>query len=136
MLHQSPNPIAWVVPSTQIPQREETRNVVSPGRVTQIGSSMGPTYQPVSRSPSAQIPQREEMLNVLSPGRIDSSMDLTDVSLYKTPAQIPQQEEINLPSTPIIKRQPDAEKSISPERTKSPNESAFSTPVGTQWEEW
>ena len=94
---------------------------------------MGPTYQPVSRSPSAQIPQREEML---TPGPIDSSIDLTDVSLYKTPAQIPQQEESNLPSTPIIKRQSDAEKSLSPEKTKSPNESAFLTPVGTQREEW
>ena len=63
-------------------------------------------------------------------------MDLTDVSLYKTPAEIPQQEESNLPSTPIIKRQSDAEKSLSPEKTKSPNESAFLTPVGTQREEW
>ena len=109
---------------------------MSPGRVAQIDSSMGRTYQSVSRSPSAQIPQREEMSNVMSPGRVDSSMDLTDLSLYTTPAQIPQQEESNLPSTPIIERQPDAERSISPERTKSPNESAYSTPVGTQWQEW
>ena len=123
-------------PSTQIHQPEEIPNVMSLGRVAQIGSSMGRTYQHVSRSPSAQIPQREEMPNVLSPDRIDSSMDLTDVSLYKTPAQILQQEESNLPSTPIINRQSDAEKSLSPERTKSPNESAFSTPVGTQREEW
>ena len=123
-------------PSTQIPQREEIPNVMSPGRVTQIGSSMVRTYQPVSRSPSTQIPQREEMPNVLSPARIDSSMDLTEVSLYKTPAEIPQQEESNLLSTPIIERQSDAEKSLSPKRTKSPNESAFSTPVGTQRQEW
>ena len=143
-------------PSAQIPQREEIPNVMSPGRVTQIGSSMGPTYQPISRSPSSQIlqregsslgptyqpvsrspspqiPPREEML---TPGPIDSSMDLTDVSLYKTPAEFPQHEESNLPSTPIIKRQSDAEKFLSPEKTKSPNESAFLTPVGTQREEW
>ena len=63
-------------------------------------------------------------------------MDLTDLSLYATPAKIPQQKESNLPSTPIIGKQPDAERSISPERTKSPNESAYSTPVGTQWQEW
>ena len=75
------------------------------------------------------------MPNVLSPGRIESSMDLTDLSLYKTPAQIPQQEENNLPSTPIIEKQPDTESSISPERTKSPSESACSTPVSTQWRE-
>ena len=75
---------------------------MSPGRVIQIGSSMGPTYQPVSTLPSAQIPPQEEML---SPNRIETSMDLTDVSLYKTPAESPQQEESNLPSTPIIKRQ-------------------------------
>ena len=36
----------------------------------------------------------------------------------------------------MIKRQPDTERSISPERTKSPNESAYSTPVGTQCQEW
>ena len=123
-------------PSAQIPQQEEIPNVMSPGPVAQIDSSMGGTYQPVSRSPSAQIPQREEMSNVLSPGRINSSMDLTDVSLYKTPAQIPQQEESNLPSTPIIKRQSDAEKSLSPEKTKSPRKSAYLTPVGTPQQEW
>ena len=55
---------------------------------------------------------------------------------HKTPAQIPQQEESNLPSTPIIERQSDAEKSLSPERSKSPNQSAYSTPIGTQQEEW
>ena len=44
-------------PSTQIPQREEIQNVMSPGRVTQIGSSIDRAYQPVSRSPSAQITQ-------------------------------------------------------------------------------
>ena len=120
-------------PSAQIPQREETPNVMSPGRVIQIGSSMGPTYQPVSSLPSAQIPPQEEML---SPNRIETSMDLTDVSLYKTPAESPQQEESNLPSSPIIKRQYDAEKSLSPEKTKSPKKSAYSTPVGTQQEEW
>ena len=61
-------------------------------------------------------------------------MDHTDRSLStSTTAQIPQQEESNLPSTPIIERQHDSEKSISPERTKSLNESAYSTPVGTQW---
>ena len=120
-------------PSTQIPQREEIPNVMSPGRVTQIGSSMGPTYQPVSSLPSAQIPPQEEML---SPNRIETSMDLTDESLYKTPAKSPQQEESNLPSTPIIKKQSNAEKSLSPEKTKSPNKSAYSTSVGTQWQEW
>ena len=63
-------------------------------------------------------------------------MDLTDVSLYKTPAQTPQQEKSNLPSTPIIERQSDIEKSLSPEKTKTPKKSAYSTPVGTQREEW
>ena len=48
---------------------------MSPGRVIQIGSSMGPTYKPVSSLPSAQIPPQEEML---SPNRIETSMDLTD----------------------------------------------------------
>ena len=120
-------------PSAPIPQREEMPNVMSPGRITQIGSSMGPTYQPVSRSPSAQIQPQEEML---TPGRIETSMDLTDVSLYKTPAESPQQEESILPSTTIIKRQSDAEKSLSPEKTKSPKKSAYSTPAGTQREEW
>ena len=62
---------------------------------------------------------------MLTPGPIDSSMDLTNVSLYKTPAEFPQQEKSNLLSTPIIQRQSDAEKSLSPEKTKSPNESAF-----------
>ena len=90
-------------PSTQIPQREEIQNVMSPGRVTQIGSSIDRAYHPVSRSPSTQITQREEIPNVLTPARIDTSMDLTDVSLYRTPTEIPQQEEKNLPSTPIIK---------------------------------
>ena len=124
-------------PSAQIPQREEIPNVMSPGRVAQIESSMGRTYQSFSRSPSAQIPQREEMQNVLTPGRVDSSVDCTDRSLStSTTAQIPQQEESNLPSTPIIEKQPDTERSISPERTKSPNESAYSTPIGTQWREW
>ena len=123
-------------PSAQIPQREEIPNVMSPGRVTQIDSSMGRTYQSVSRSPSAQIPQQKEMSNVMSPGRVDSNMDLKDLSLYTTSIKIPQQEESNLTSTPIIERQPDTEKSISPERTKSPNESAYSNPVGTQWQEW
>ena len=102
-------------PYAQIPQREEMPNVMSPGRVTKIGNSMGPTYQPVSRSPSAQVPPQEEML---TPARIDTSMDLTDVSLYNTPAESPQQEENNLPSTPIIKRQSDAEKSLSLEKKK------------------
>ena len=123
-------------PSTQIPQREEIQNVMSPGRVTQKGSSIDRAYHPVSRSPSTQITQREEIPNALTPARIDTSMDLTDVSLYRTPTEIPQQEENNLPSTPIIERQSDAEKSLSPEKTKSPNESAYSTPVGTQREEW
>ena len=121
------------LPPAQIPQREEIPNVLSPGRVTQIGSSMGPTYQPVPNLPSAQIPPQEEML---SPNRIETSMDLTDVSLYKTPPKSPQQKESNLPSTPIIKRQSNAEKSLSPEKTKSPNKSAYSTSVGTQREEW
>ena len=112
-------------PSTQIPQQKEIQNVMSPGRVTQIGSSIDRAYQPVSRSPSAQIPQQEEIPNALTPARIDTSMDLTDVSLYKTPAEIPQQEESNLPSTPIIERQSDAEKSLSPEKTKTPNKSAY-----------
>ena len=74
-------------PSAQIPQQEEIPNVMSPGRVAQIDSSMGRTYQSVSRSPSAQIPQREEISNVMSPARVDSNMDLTDVSLYTTPAK-------------------------------------------------
>ena len=107
--------------STQIPQREEIPNVMSPGQVTQIGSSIDRAYKPVSRSPSAQITQREEIPNALTPARIDTSMDLTDVSLYKPPAEIPQQDESNLPSTPIIERQSDAEKSLSPEKTKTPN---------------
>ena len=120
-------------PSAQIPQREEMPNVMSPARVAQTGNSISPTYQPVSKSPSAQIPQQEEML---SPNRIDSSMDVTDVSLYRTPGIIPQQKESNLPNTSIIKRQSDAEKSLSPEKTKSPNKSVYSTPVGTKREEW
>ena len=121
-------------PSAQISQREEIRNVMLPGRVAQIDSSMGGTYQSVSRSPSAQIPQRGEMPNVMSPGRVDRSMDRTGQSLSTlTTAQIPQQEEF---STPIIESQPDTERSISPERTKSPNESEYSNPVGTQWQEW
>ena len=121
-------------PSAQIPQREEIPNVISPGRVNQIDSSTGRTYQSVSRSPSTQIPQREEMPNVMLPGRVDSGMDRTDRSLStSSTAQIPQQEESNLPITPIIERQPDSENSIIPERTKSLKESAYSTPVGTQW---
>ena len=121
-------------PSTQIPQREEIPNVMSPGQVAQIDSSMGRTYQSVSRSPSAQIPQQEEMLNVMLPGQVDSSINRADRSLSTpTTAQIPQQEEF---STPMIERQPVTERSISPERTKSPNESAYSTSVGTQWREW
>ena len=77
------------------------------------------------------------MPNVMSPGRVDSGMDRTDRSLStSTPAQIPQHEESNLPSTPIIEREPDTERSLSPERTKSPNESVYSTPVGTQWRKW
>ena len=115
--------------SAQIPQQEEVPNVMSPGQVAQTGSSMGPTYQPVSKSPLAQIPQQEEML---SPNRVDSSMDVTDASLYRTPVGSPQQKESNLP----IKRQSDAEKSLSPEKTKSPNKSVYYTPVGTKREEW
>ena len=112
-------------PSAQIPQQEEVPNVMSPGRVAQTGSSMGPTYQPVSKSPLAQIPQQEEML---SPNRVDSSMDVTNASLYRTPVGSPQQKESNLP----IKRQSDAEKSLSPEKSKSPNKSVYST----KQEEW
>ena len=123
-------------PSTQIPQQEEIPNVMSPGRVTQKGSSIERAYRPVSTSPSTQITQQEEIPNALTPARIDTSMDLTDVSLYRTPTEIPQQKEKNLPSTPIIERQSDAEKSLSPEKTKSPNKSAYSTPINTQQEEW
>ena len=123
-------------PSTQIPQREEIQNVMSPGRVTQKGSSIDRAYHPVLTSPSTQIKQREEIPNALTPARIDTCMDLTDVSLYRTPTEIPQQEKNNLLSTPIIERQSVTEKSLSPEKTKSPNESAYSTPVGTQREEW
>ena len=110
------------LPSAQIPQQEEIPNVMSPAQVAQTGNSISPTYQPVSKSPSAQIPQQEEML---PPNRIDSSMDVTDVSLYRAPAIIPQQKESNLPNTSIIKRQSDAEKSLSPEKTKSPNKSCW-----------
>ena len=95
--------------------------------VTQSHGSMGRTYQSVSRSPSA---------HVMSPGRVDCSMDRTNRSLStSTTAQIPQQEEF---STPMIERQPDTERCISSERTKSLNESAYSTPVlySTQWREW
>ena len=109
-------------------------NVMS---VARTNSSMGRTYQSLSRSTSAQIPQREEMPNVMSPGLVDSSMDRTYRSLSTlTPAQIPQQEESILPSTPIIEREHDTERSSSPERSKSPNKTKFSTPVGAKWRQW
>ena len=70
-------------------------NVMS---VTQSDSSMGRTYQSLSRSPSTQFPQREEIPNVMSPGRvaqIDSSMGRTYQSVSRSPsAQIPQREEM------------------------------------------
>ena len=109
---------------------------MSPGQVTQKGISIERAYRPVSTSPSTQITQREEIPNALTPARIDTSMDLTDVSLYRTPTEIPQQKENNLPITPIIERQSDAEKSLSPEKTKSQKKSAYSTPINTQQEEW
>ena len=109
------------------------RGVLPSDQYNNNNNNMGPTYQPVSRSPSTQISPQEEML---SPNRIETSMDLTDVSLYKTPVGGHQQEESNLPSSPINKRQFDAEKSLSPEKTESTKKSAYSTPVGTQREEW